>query len=121
LPEVPDIGFMRLERAAHKIRRAGFRVNIVERTDRFGTYESGHVLDQRPGAYSARMPGSIVTIVVAKAQRCTPGYSPCLPPAPDYDCEGGTGNGPLFTGFHFVSGSDPYGLDGCDNDGRGCE
>lgn len=25
---------------------------------------------------------------------CTPGYSVCLPPAADYDCAGGTGDGP---------------------------
>lgn len=51
---------------------------------------------------------------------CTPGYSPCLPPASDYDCEGGSGDGPKFTGQVQVTGSDPYGLD-TDGDGVGCE
>jgi TolA-binding protein len=51
---------------------------------------------------------------------CTPGYSPCLPPASDYDCAGGTGDGPEYTGPVTVSGSDPYGLDS-DSDGVGCE
>ena len=55
---------------------------------------------------------------------CTPGYSPCLPLGPsDYDCAGGSGNGPAYTEpgvVYQVSGSDPYGLD-ADNDGRGCE
>ena len=51
---------------------------------------------------------------------CTPGYSPCLAPASDYDCEGGSGDGPSYTGFVEVSGSDPYGLD-ADGDGLGCE
>jgi micrococcal nuclease len=55
-----------------------------------------------------------------RASSCTPGYSPCLPPASDYDCAGGSGNGPRYTGFVRVTGSDPYGLD-ADNDGAGCE
>jgi hypothetical protein len=51
---------------------------------------------------------------------CTPGYSPCLTPASDYDCSGGSGDGPEYTGRVQVSGSDPYGLD-TDGDGVGCE
>lgn len=53
--------------------------------------------------------------------RCTAGYSPCLPPASDYDCFGGDGNGPQYVyGPVRVTGSDPYGLDH-DGDGKGCE
>src|SRR5687768_13211752 len=49
------------------------------------------------------------------------GYSPCLPPGPDVDCAGGSGNGPRYVeGPVSVSGSDPYGLDN-DGDGVGCE
>jgi hypothetical protein len=56
---------------------------------------------------------------------CTPGYSPCLIDhgGADYDCAGGTGNGPYYTepGVTYrVTGSDPYGLDG-NNNGLGCE
>jgi hypothetical protein len=56
---------------------------------------------------------------------CTTGYSPCLVyhGGADYDCYGGTGDGPYYTepGVTYnVTGSDPYGLD-ADNDGRGCE
>jgi hypothetical protein len=51
---------------------------------------------------------------------CTPSYSPCLPPASDYDCEGGSGDGPEYAGPVSVSGSDPYALD-ADGDGSGCE
>ena len=51
---------------------------------------------------------------------CTRGYSPCLPPASDYDCRGGSGNGPKYTGPVRVTGSDPYHLDR-DRDGKGCE
>jgi hypothetical protein len=54
-------------------------------------------------------------------QDCTPGYSPCLPPAADYDCAGGIGDGPEYvSGPVTVTGSDPYGLD-YDNSGVGCE
>ena len=53
---------------------------------------------------------------------CTPGYSPCLPPASDYDCAGGSGNGPEYTGRVTVDHSynDPYDLDR-DGDGVGCD
>jgi hypothetical protein len=56
---------------------------------------------------------------------CTPGYSPCLVyhGGADYDCAGGSGDGPYYTKpgvVYSVTGSDPYGLDS-DNDGRGCE
>ena len=52
---------------------------------------------------------------------CTPGYSPCIPPGPDVDCAGGSGNGPRYVqGPIQVSGSDPYRLDG-NNDGIGCQ
>ena len=53
---------------------------------------------------------------------CTPGYSPCLPAASDYDCAGGRGNGPAYTGTVSVDHAhgDPYDLDS-DGDGVGCE
>ncbi|UQX89170.1 hypothetical protein M6D93_03990 [Jatrophihabitans telluris] len=54
-------------------------------------------------------------------QNCTPGYSPCIPPGPDVDCAGGSGNGPRYvTGPIYVTGSDPYGLDR-DGNGVGCQ
>lgn len=57
--------------------------------------------------------------------KCTAGYSPCLVyhGGADYDCAGGSGNGPYFTApgvTYSVTGSDPYRLDS-DNDGKGCE
>jgi Excalibur calcium-binding domain len=49
------------------------------------------------------------------------GYSPCIPPGPDVDCAGGSGDGPRYVnGPVYVEGSDPYGLDS-DGDGVGCE
>lgn len=55
------------------------------------------------------------------ASECDPNYSGCLDPnASDYDCEGGSGDGPLYTGTVEVLGVDHYGLDR-DGDGIGCE
>jgi len=53
---------------------------------------------------------------------CDPSYSgACLNPySSDYDCEGGSGNGPDYTGEVTVVGEDHYGLD-ADGDGVGCE
>jgi hypothetical protein len=45
-----------------------------------------------------------------------PSYDPCVPIASDVDCEGGSGNGPLYTGIVRVMGPDEYGLD-CDGGG----
>lgn len=74
-----------------------------------------------------------VTETVTKAQskptvtetkpvsNCHPSYSACLRMnAGDYDCAGGSGNGPNYTGPVRVYSSDPFDLDR-DNDGWGCE
>jgi hypothetical protein len=51
---------------------------------------------------------------------CHPSYDPCVPIASDVDCEGGSGDGPVYTGTVRVIGPDEYGLDD-DGDGVGCE
>jgi hypothetical protein len=53
---------------------------------------------------------------------CDPNYQgACLnPDALDYDCLGGSGDGPLYTGRVVGVGYDHYGLD-ADRDGVGCE
>jgi len=53
---------------------------------------------------------------------CDPNYQDaCLrPDVSDYDCAGGSGNGPYYTGRVIVVGDDHYGLD-ADSDGVGCE
>jgi hypothetical protein len=56
-----------------------------------------------------------------KASTCDPNYSGCLKMnAGDYDCAGGSGNGPNFTGEVQVLGNDHFGLDR-DRDGWACE
>jgi Glucodextranase, domain B len=54
--------------------------------------------------------------------QCHPAYDPCLDPnASDYDCEGGSGDGPKYTGPVTVKDpSDSYDLDR-DGDGHGCD
>jgi hypothetical protein len=55
------------------------------------------------------------------AEGCNRNYSGCLDPfASDYDCAGGSGDGPLYTGTVEVIGYDEYGLDD-DGDGIGCD
>jgi len=60
--------------------------------------------------------------VEEETSECDPNYAgACLDPAAsDYDCEGGSGNGPYYTGEVTVIGVDHYGLD-ADGDGIGCE
>lgn len=117
---LPDVTFHRVTSAQQRLRALGFKTQVKERFDALTVdFRLGVVQDQRPGAGEVRK-GRTVTLF--KLPACTPGYSDCLPPASDYDCWGGTGDGPEYVyGLIYVTGSDPYGLDGNDNDGRGCE
>jgi hypothetical protein len=55
------------------------------------------------------------------ASNCNENYSGCLRAnASDYDCEGGSGDGPYYTGTVQVIGNDEYDLDS-DSDGIGCD
>jgi hypothetical protein len=54
------------------------------------------------------------------AEDCHPSYDPCVPFASDVDCEGGRGDGPVYTGTVRVIGPDEYDLDR-DGNGVGCE
>ena len=57
-----------------------------------------------------------------ESAECDPNYEgACLDPnASDYDCEGGEGDGPLYTGEVIVVGEDHFDLDR-DGNGLGCE
>ena len=111
----------------HLFKAAGYTVSVVREEASDGV--TGTVLRTSPEAGSALAPGSRVTLVVLQVvaeeepagSNCTPGYDPCLPPASNYDCAGGSGNGPKYVeGPVRVTGSDPYRLD-ADHDGIGCE
>ena len=58
----------------------------------------------------------------AETSKCDPNYEgACLnPDSPDYDCAGGSGDGPDYTGPVRSVGSDPFDLDR-DGDGLACE
>jgi hypothetical protein len=91
------------------------------------------VLSQSVSAGTDVHSGRTIRLAISKGPKpqpspqpnCSSGYSPCLVfhGGADYDCYGGSGNGPYYTEpgvVYTVSGSDPYGLD-ADNDGLGCE
>jgi hypothetical protein len=128
LPRVPSVIGQSVRSAVNELRRAGFAVAKRHRTTSSG--RSGVVLAQSPAVGLRVRPTATVSIVVSRIVRkrtftqptnCTPGYSPCLPPAYDYDCAGGSGDGPKYAvGPITVTGSDPYGLD-ADGDGVACE
>jgi hypothetical protein len=120
LVRLPDVRLRNVAQARLRLRERGFKVRIIERYEVFTfTFKQGVVTDQRPDPGLIHE-GRTVTLIVLPS--CTPGYSKCLPPAIDYDCAGGTGDGPEYvSGPVYVSGFDPYELDGYDNDGIGCE
>lgn len=67
--------------------------------------------------------GATPTAAVAKKRHCDRNYSGrCLRPnVSDYDCAGGSGNGPYYVRGPFrVVGTDHYRLDS-DHDGIACE
>jgi hypothetical protein len=79
------------------------------------------VCDPRQGAATA------ANVRAAAADLCAAELRPVLPEvclqpsAEDYDCAGGSGNGPLYVeGPISVRPPDPFGLD-ADGDGVGCE
>lgn len=136
--EVPRLVGMKLASARQRLASHGLKLRVRYRpTARFA---AGTVISQsrRIGAGVAR--SSAITLVIAKAlppppttqpppppttpsRSCHPSYEgACLDPtASDYDCAGGSGNGPRYVqGPVKVRPPDPFDLD-ADNDGLGCE
>lgn len=136
-PKIPSVVGKSVKKAEHILRTAGYKVKVVRRVS---SRRVGTVVGESPSGGNRAKQGTVVTIAVAKAappppptigggsggggSNCTPGYSPCLPLGPsDYDCAGGSGNGPAYTTpgvVYRVTGYDRYGLD-ADHDGYGCE
>lgn len=125
-PRVPSVRGKSKAKAIRVLRAAGYVVRTRTKTVKQGS--SGRVLSQKPAARTRLARGSRVTLTISKrakasaaSSNCTPGYSPCLPYASDYDCAGGSGNGPKYvSGTVRVTGNDPYDLDR-DGDGYGCD
>ena len=116
-PRIPRVVRKLRFTAQRRLQKAGYEVKVVQ--VRTTISPDGRVLAQIPKGGTEALPGRVVTLRVAN-NPCTLGYSPCILLGPDVDCIGGSGDGPRYTGYHTVSGYDPYGLD-YDNDGRGCE
>lgn len=127
IPSVPGTAGRLQSAAVGALKAAGYRVAVSTQTVTSGT--DGAVLRQSPVGGTRVKPGGVIRLVVANVVRpvvqapapssCTPGYDPCLAPASDYDCAGGSGDGPAYTGPVRVTGSDPYQLD-ADGDGVAC-
>lgn len=127
---VPNLAGDSLLKAKAEVKRSDLTIGNVSR--KTSSKKPGTVLNQSPNPGNTVKQDSKVTVVVAKpkpkpppdssqASNCTPGYSPCLPPASDYDCASGEGDGPEYaTETITVTGSDPYELDS-DGNGLGCE
>jgi resuscitation-promoting factor RpfB len=123
LPKIPNVIGKTIANAKRALKDAGFGVGKV--TQRTSSHKKGTVISQSPHAGTTARPGRTVSLVTAKPApsggNCDPNYSGCLNPnASDYDCAGGSGDGPLYTGRVEVIGVDHYGLD-ADGDGVGCE
>lgn len=123
LPRIPNVTTKNLTQARRILRNAASEVAVTKRDST--TQRDGDIVSQRPSGGTEARPGRTVTLVVIH-NVCTPGYTPCLRKGPsDYDCYGGTGNGPAYTepGVTYrVTGFDPYDLDGdSPPNGYGCE
>jgi resuscitation-promoting factor RpfB len=128
MPSVPGVLGQPTKAAIAALRRAGFR--IATTTQAVTTGAGGLVMSQTPAGTVQAAPGDVVNLVISRRvpsvappapTNCTPGYSPCLAPASDYDCAGGSGDGPQYaSGPIYVTGSDPYDLDS-EGDGIACE
>jgi hypothetical protein len=136
--KVPDLVGMKLATARQTLADRGLETTIKYRST--ANYPAGTVISQSREAGARVPPESRMTLVVAKAppppppttqpppttapaRNCDPSYPDvCLDPnAVDYDCAGGSGNGPQYVrGPVRVRAPDPFGLDS-DGDGWGCE
>jgi hypothetical protein len=139
---VPKLVGMRLARAKETLADHGLTAKVTYKST--GRYRAGTIISQSRRAGAGVLPDTTITLVVAKAppppppttppappptappRNCHPSYPDvCLrPDASDYDCEGGSGNGPYYVaGPLRVLPPDPFELDGNDNDndGWGCE
>jgi micrococcal nuclease len=93
--------------------------NIAE-INKKGLWASG-VCESKPTPVLVPTIIPIPTDSIRSTLQCNPNYSGCLTQnGGDYDCAGGSGNGPNYTGTVQVIGYDEYGLDR-DGDGWACE
>jgi PASTA domain len=136
---VPRLVGMRLARAKVSLADRGLTAKVTYKST--ARYPVGTVISQSRKAGAEVLPDTTVGVVVAKAPPPPPSTAPPAPPptAPprschssyegeclkvgigDYDCAGGSGNGPNYVqGTVRVVGPDEFDLDR-DGDGWGCE
>jgi hypothetical protein len=137
---VPRLVGLRLARAKASLADQGLTAKVTYKAT--ARYPAGTVISQSRRAGADVLPDATVSLVVAKAPPPPPSTAPPAPPptAPpardchpsyegdclkvgigDYDCAGGSGNGPNYVqGTVRVVGPDEFDLDR-DGDGLGCE
>jgi PASTA domain len=136
---VPSLVGVRLARAKESLANRGLTAKITYKATT--RYPAGTVISQSRQAGAGVLPDTTIALVVAKAPPPPPSTAPPAPPptAPpqnchpsyegeclkvgigDYDCAGGSGNGPNdVQGTVRVVGPDEFDLDR-DGDGWGCE
>jgi hypothetical protein len=136
---VPRLVGLRLARAKDRLVDRGLTAKVTYRST--ARYPAGTVISQSRKAGAGVLPDTTISLVVAKAPPPPPSTAPPVPPstAPtknchpsyegeclkvgigDYDCAGGSGNGPNYVqGTVRVVGPDEFDLDR-DGDGWGCE
>jgi PASTA domain-containing protein len=130
LVKVPSLVGLALAEAKSRLRARGLAWTVKKTVT--STAAPGKVLSASPKKGQRVAPGTVIALVVAKApppatqpppSDCDPHYvGVCLKDdIGDYDCAGGSGNGPNYAEGPFqVVGGDPFGLD-ADGDGVGCE
>jgi PASTA domain len=133
---VPRLIGMSLTEAKAILADRGLRGRITYKTT--ARYPAGTVISQSRRTGASVLPDTRIALVIAKApppttapppppttpsRSCDPSYPDvCLDPnAVDYDCAGGSGDGPKYVeGPIRVRPPDPFDLDS-DGDGWGCE
>ncbi|SRR6266540_1058475 len=128
---VPSLLGLSLSSAESEVQQAGLKIHVgghrvvwpfpapgVE----VSFYPAGTVITQSVQPDTEVDLGTVIRVVIGKAPRCDPDYTgACLDPnAFDYDCLGGTGDGPKWTGVVRIVGFDRFRLDG-DGNGYGCD
>lgn len=126
LDGIRDKAQVAFERSRRGLRRVEHRLTSAQSDVRWYTHRlavlAAREAREREGAERlAAEEAEAAEEVEEEAAGCDPNYTGCLDPtASDYDCAGGSGDGPLYTGPVEVIGTDHYGLDS-DSDGQACE
>ncbi|HEX2085335.1 MAG TPA: hypothetical protein VHF89_06595 [Solirubrobacteraceae bacterium] len=112
----------RAERAERRAERIERRIRAAERRRARLAAQRRRERRAREAALLAAQREEEAAAAAEPAENCHPSYTgACLDPdAADYDCEGGEGDGPLYTGTVTVVGDDEYDLER-DDDGIACD